>query len=385
MDAVSGNVVFHHTLPRHLSLVTAAVDRLDLQEQIPLDEDLEFRGRLTWCGRSSMECQVALVSVGASSCLSSYLCKATFVFVALDPQTGRSTKVPTLIADDPDDERLFSEGEQNKKRRKHQQEHALEHRPPSEAEIHLIHEFFRHRAQLFQSVQPIQRGCDATTSSAFIEESCLPSPPQTGGASALAGGVDRGDPFVSLKSTQMQSVVVCHPQERNTRGKIFGGYLMRQAYELAFSTASMFFGPLATVHLYAADEIVFHHPVEIGSVLTFTAKVVYTPIDSGDSGSRGGSSRVQPPSLADHACQMKVACLVTHFGQNKQYLSNTFHFTFTSSLNGQGQGAAGTGNGCQGVHVRPESYEEAMEWVDGRRRFLRSKALSEGMPTEELT
>lgn len=39
----------------------------------------------------------------------------------------------------------------------------------------------------------------------------------------------------------MQTTVITQPQHQNTAGKIFGGYLMRQALEVASANAKLYF------------------------------------------------------------------------------------------------------------------------------------------------
>lgn len=45
---------------------------------------------------------------------------------------------------------------------------------------------------------------------------------------------------VWMSETELQSAILVHPQERNIHSKIFGGFLMRLAYETAYSTACLF-------------------------------------------------------------------------------------------------------------------------------------------------
>ena len=77
----------------------------------------------------------------------------------------------------------------------------------------------------------------------------------------------------SINSAQGQHIT--QPQERNTNGKMFGGSLMRGAYELARTVAYVFGGPGSRPFLVASDRIAFLSPVEVGSVLEFTGSVVY--------------------------------------------------------------------------------------------------------------
>ena len=43
-----------------------------------------------------------------------------------------------------------------------------------------------------------------------------------------------------MRNTEHKSVHLMHSQERNRHGNIFGGYLMRLAYELAWGTAYLY-------------------------------------------------------------------------------------------------------------------------------------------------
>lgn len=61
---------------------------------------------------------------------------------------------------------------------------------------------------------------------------------------------------------------------RNIHRKVFGGYLLRQAFELAWATACMFTGQHA--HFRSMSDVNFMHPVDIGDILHFSARVEYT-------------------------------------------------------------------------------------------------------------
>jgi hypothetical protein len=54
-------------------------------------------------------------------------------------------------------------------------------------------------------------------------------------------GLAAGD-AVLMDSTRLSNTFTCQPQQRNMYGRIFGGFLMRRAYELAFATVHMFAG-----------------------------------------------------------------------------------------------------------------------------------------------
>jgi acyl-coenzyme A thioesterase 9 len=61
------------------------------------------------------------------------------------------------------------------------------------------------------------------------------------GASTRHAGLVGGD-AVLMDATRLSNTFTSQPQNRNMHGRIFGGFLMRRAYELAFSTAHLFCG-----------------------------------------------------------------------------------------------------------------------------------------------
>ena len=65
-----------------------------------------------------------------------------------------------------------------------------------------------------------------------------------------------------------------YPEQENVPQKIFGGYLIRRAYELS-SICSELVAPNRPI-IAAVNRINFFHPVRMGDKLHFTSRVVYT-------------------------------------------------------------------------------------------------------------
>merc|ERR1712151_61592 len=76
-----------------------------------------------------------------------------------------------------------------------------------------------------------------------------------------------------LSETRLTSTLLCHPEHSNTAGRIFGGYLMRQAYEIASTNAYMFSGSKPLV--LEVGEIYFHGEVLPGEMVRFESAVLY--------------------------------------------------------------------------------------------------------------
>lgn len=66
---------------------------------------------------------------------------------------------------------------------------------------------------------------------------------------------------ILLKDTCLENSLICQPQQRNIHGRIFGGFLMHRAFELAFSTAYAFAGMMPS--FLEVDHVDFLRPVSI--------------------------------------------------------------------------------------------------------------------------
>jgi acyl-coenzyme A thioesterase 9 len=85
--------------------------------------------------------------------------------------------------------------------------------------------------------------------------------------------------FKWMKNTIFKSVLTMHMQKRNVHGKIFGGYILRVAYDTAYIAAACFFGVENPVFV-CVDDVQFVKPVAIGSIMEFTTTVAYNREDA---------------------------------------------------------------------------------------------------------
>ena len=128
---------------------------------------------------------------------------------------------------------------------------------------------------------------------------------------------------------------------------IFGGFLLKQTFELAFCCAASFARTRPT--FVSLDPSTFENPVPVGSVLYLTATVVYTdpPIVSGASdaepGNQTGQTRVQ----------VRVDSKVRNIEHGETKPTGQFNYTFTVDKD---------------IKVMPRTYSEFMMYVDARRR-----------------
>ena len=73
---------------------------------------------------------------------------------------------------------------------------------------------------------------------------------------------------ILLRDTCLENSLICQPQQRNIHGRIFGGFLMHRAFELAFSTAYAFAGLVP--YFLEVDHVDFLRPVST-SIFSFTS------------------------------------------------------------------------------------------------------------------
>ena len=400
LDAFAANIAHMHLLlgsskrdgageaaylpPGEVMLVTATVDSIVLQRRFPMEHDVLMRGRVAWVGTSSLEVNITMSAIverqhgattadsgtqlqrelqqesagttadrwekppmqqevefevgaaaldfGALPPAGTYseekILDAVFLMVARNAKTNKAAAVCPLAVDEmsEEDRRAFEQGERNKERRKQNMAQSLTRAPPTTDEVALLHQVLMK---------------DSAAAAAKPNAAIAPAIPTATMPHNSAPTTSAYPSFIrakscSMRSTEMRSSDMTQPQERNTNGKIFGGSLMRRAYELARTTAYVFAGPNAHPYLVASDTITFLRPVEIGSVIEFGSKVVYS----------GG--------WPDRYFQVKVETHIRDLVSGQQFVSNTFQFTFE----------------CDAVPVRrvePELYSEAMEWLEGRR------------------
>lgn len=253
---------------------------------------------------------------------------ANFTMVAT--QGGKPIPVNSILAETEEEKLLWKLGADNNRRRKEFAKASLQNVPPTSDEVRLVHQLHLDRLKLKTSkpLPPPQRpdamipGADPLPNHSAPQHVQFPE--------------NSVDP-VDMVHTRLQSIALCQPQERNTAGKVFGGFLMSKAQELAWSCANIYCGK-NRAWFVALDHVSFQRPVEIGSIVVFDAQVIYT---------------------ASKALCVRVTAETLHAEQGTSELCTTFYFTFT----------------CVTVPpVIPKSYEEVLLYIEGKRRFEASQA-----------
>ncbi|XP_010551994.1 PREDICTED: acyl-coenzyme A thioesterase 9, mitochondrial isoform X1 [Tarenaya hassleriana] len=305
LDALAGTISVKHcsdddSTTRPLLLVTASVDKIVVKKPISVDIDLKIVGSVIWVGRSSIEIQLEVIQSKPEGLdgSDSVALTANFIFVARDSKTGKAAPVNRLSPETKHEKLLFEDAEARNNLRKRKRGGDKR-------------EFDQMKYKRIESLLSEGRiFCD------------MP---------ALA---DRNS--ILLKDTRLENSLICQPQQRNIHGRIFGGFLMHRAFELAFSTAYAFAGLVPC--FLEVDHVDFLRPVDVGDFLRFKSCVLYAQLD-------------QP----DHpVINIEVVAHVTRPEIRSSEVSNTFYFKFTVRPE-----AKVTNNGFKLRTVVPATEEEA--------------------------
>ncbi|MDD2541811.1 MAG: acyl-CoA thioesterase [Desulfuromonadaceae bacterium] len=261
LDKVAENtaLAYVHRFYPDARVVTAAIDSIILRNPADTRHDLVFSAQINHVGTSSMEVGILIECLGEGS---SHLATCYFTMVARSTDCGaaKSLALPPLQYPDEIDKKRYQKAGQ--RRQAYRDELAKAEEMPSHDEYLLLKKL--HKEQESVGFNGVRAG------QLMLESTCR-----------------------------------AYPEQENVPTTIFGGYLIRKAYELAALAAEMV-APDRAVPC-RVNRINFNQPVLLGDQLKFTARVVYT-----------GKTTIAVQSDIER---------FSHSGNNKS-LSNSCLFTF---------------------------------------------------------
>ena len=307
LDAFSADVSKRHASSeeRPVTVVTAAHDGLSVFNSLSAVHDFRLRGAVFTVGSSSMEVRTDILQVEPSG-EEVLLGSCYTMMVARDAGTFGKATVPPLRGGDAESAKQEAEAALRKQRRKVLRDEALSIKPPTPTEVPLLHELHR---------QGVHREA----------------------ARAHTTAEDPTATVVPMDASELRALELMQPINRNMNGFIFGGYLLRRAFEAAWLSAHkhgrrrMLFG--------GVDDMTFSKPVEVGKIVELTARVAF--VDP------GGST-------------LRVFVDVDHVSLSTGLREPTceFHFVFH------------TPPSTLAPQVQPITYAQTLLWLEGRRRWL---------------
>lgn len=237
LDALAGNIAFAHVQDPHTILVTASVDRIRIQHQdqrLPsVNVDQVLSGKVTFVGTSSMEIRMHCTDASTGQ----EWMEAYFTFVATNPETRRPEPIAPLLPETFAEHKEFEAG--------------------------------RHRSEVKRLAR--KKAKEGLFVDAAIEQAAQRLWREAGPLKNMPSLANPN--CVLVTQTEMETVEVAQPQARNMASQIFGGFLMRRAWELAYSTAYCFGGERPI--FYQVDQVQFSMPVNVGDMLHFQSRVLY--------------------------------------------------------------------------------------------------------------
>jgi acyl-coenzyme A thioesterase 9 len=241
------------------------------------------------------------------------LINCAFTMVSLDPITRKPVNVNPLVVETPEEKRLYDLGEKNSRIRKQRKDTSLVKHTPNDLESDVVHALWQQELRYHDPHDDLR----------------MP------------------ENVHFMDTTRLQTATIMQPQNRNRHHfMIFGGFLMKQTFELAFTCAAAFAHARPT--FVSLDPSTFMNPVPVGSILYLTATVVYT-----DPPLIGAEGDKFDPDSPYTRIQIRVDTKVRDMDHGKSRPTGQFNYTFTVEKN---------------IRVMPRTYQEFMYYLDARRR-----------------
>ena len=293
LDFIAGRVAYKHTegWERGLTIVTAACDRIDLLDELCSNRDLQILASVNWVGRSSIEVGIKVSSKEGKNWRR--VARAYFIMVAL--LKGKSEPVNPIKPTKKDEFRRFKEGKHRQKERRSIAKTSYLIKTPTADESSLIHDLF------LQIKNDEIKG-------------------------------------VSMHDSIRKSTLIMQPQSRNVHNKIFGGFLMREAYELAWNITYLYCKKMP--NFLSMDHMYFLKPVEIGSIISIKGTVIFTK---------------------KNKLMVEVINEVILPKSGEKQTTNVCYFTFAIFEN--------TETSQEVPFILPHTYEDGLKYLDGAKRY----------------
>lgn len=230
LDKVAENtsLAYVHRFYPGARVVTAAVNSIILRNPADTKHDLVFSAQINHVGKSSMEVGIRIECLGEGS---SHMATCYFTMVARSTDSGeaKSLALPQLQYPEEVDKKRYQKAED--RRQTYREGLAKAEEMPSLDEYLLLKRLHK------EQEQPGFNG-------------------------------------VRAGQLMLESTCRAYPEQENVPTTVFGGYLIRKAYELAALAAEMVTPDRPVPR--QVNRINFDQPVLLGDQLKFTARVVYT-------------------------------------------------------------------------------------------------------------
>ena len=341
LDSLAGNIAFSHcddadrnTRPQ--LLVTASVDRVRLMRALKLEEDVILSGAVAWVGRSSM---VIRMEAWPAEHPDAPACEDARA------ETKKTKNEKKMRVRETLGSLAFRGLHLRRARRGDQQERrgkpfgtGLRREPRADSRRRASAWREESRAEGDDARLARRRGPSAASEALAAAKAAFVDAAAREARAAMELPALAAPDAILSDATRTENMFVAQPQQRNLSGRVFGGFLLRRAFELAFATSYVFGG--ARPRFKSVRDMDFLRPVDVGDLLRFKARVLHMDATHCDTG---------------QCVDVEVECLVTKPESRSAELSNTFLFTFHVENEPQG----GAAHARKARRVLPASREDA--------------------------
>lgn len=283
-------------------IVTGSVDQIKTNaNEMSMNKNIKMSGFTSWVGRTSCEVTMKLEQELVNEGEWVSLLEAKFLMVARNINNKGPGIMNPLEITNEKEKAIFDSGYQNKLTKIKESKESLAIQPPNVSESLAIHEMFKKTIDLKSGSLKVRHKPENT---------------------------------VWMEDAQLKNVIICHPEQRNLYNKIFGGFLMRQGYELAWANACLYSKTKPMIKV--VDDISFKKPVLIGSLLFLNSQIVCTD---------------------ENHMLIKVLAQSVNPLTNESEITNDFYFKFAVP------------EGVILPQVFPKTYSEYMLNIDGQRHM----------------
>jgi len=283
LDALAGNIAFSHVQDPTVNIVTASVDRIRLSGAVDMDRNQQLSGKVTFVGSSSMEIRMQCKGDGEDD----PWMEAYFTFVAVDSTTKKPMKIPPLDPQTWLEKDQFEAGQRRANVRK-------------EA---------RRKGQNFETA-PLDPEIEKVAVQLNDDAGPLKNIPSLANPNAML-----------MEQTRLQNCEIAQPQTANLAHQIFGGFLMRRAFDLAYATTYLFAG--CRPRFMEVDQVAFTMPVSVGDLTNFQSQIVYANVHDTITDFHLYQGQANVPIIS-----VEVQAWVVQPAISSAKLSNKFVYTF---------------------------------------------------------
>lgn len=289
--------------PTPYIIVTAAVDDIELSVAKPdVHHDVKLSGSVVNAGRSSLDISIKLEKKVGSSW--EQMTIAHFTMVARNSTLTGPAIVNKLVLDTNEEAIKHKDAAERRERKIAAAKMSLLTHPPNPLEQQLIHEKFMTSVDL---------------KDVSLNKRVLP------------------EGSVWMEDSILTGCHFPHPENRNHHNTVFGGYLMRQALELAWMTAYKYSAQKPSLRYIS--NITFKHSISLSSFLQIMSQVIFTQ---------------------KNHMQIAIFIEMLDIATGVAKTTNSFYFTYEVR------------NPVK--PIMPKSYHEAILWIEGQREYRKAES-----------